>query len=161
MSLVLSRTTERLPAELRGFKAKSRFVWLQIHYHSPLAHYEVWLTRKTERIEIGLHFEGPREFSYRWAELLAPHMLEVQARLGAQVELEEWTASWTRIHQSIPYDPLSEPLADDVANRLAQTILVLQPIVELERVNVPAELEKFEPQPRAGGRRFRRRRRRT
>ena len=71
MSLVLERATELLPPELRGFEARNRFVWLQLHYWTPKVHYEVWLTRKTGRIEIGLHFEGEREFSYRWAEVMA------------------------------------------------------------------------------------------
>src|SRR3970040_2264515 len=136
MSLVLERATELLPPELRGFSARIRFVWLQLHYWTPKVHYEVWLTRKTGRIEIGLHFEGRREFSYRWAEVMAARMPEVQARLGPQVELEEWTSSWTRIHQTLPYDPLSEPLAEDVARRLAEMIAVLQPIVEAERASV-------------------------
>ncbi|MEE8346308.1 MAG: hypothetical protein V3S20_03070 [Dehalococcoidia bacterium] len=157
MSLVLERTTERLPPELRRFDARIRFVWLQIHFWTPNVHYEVWLTRKTERIEIGLHFEGEREFSYRWAEVMAARMTEVQAQLGPRVELEEWTSSWTRIHQTIPYDPLSEPLADEVARLLAETISVLQPIVDQERENVPPELEALVPARRSGGRRFHRR----
>jgi hypothetical protein len=160
MSLVLDRTTALLPPELRNFNARIRFVWLQLHYSTPKIHYEVWLTRKTERIEIGLHFEGERQFSYRWAELMAARMPEIQARLGPQVELEEWTPSWTRIHQTIPYDPLSEPLADEVARRLAETISVLQPIVEEERGNVPPELEAVVPTKPTGSRRFQRRRRR-
>src|SRR3989337_3289199 len=141
MSLVLERTTERLPPELRGFTARVRFVWLQLHYWTPKVHYEVWLTRKTERIEIGLHFEGEREFSYVWAEVMAARMREGMAHLGRQVELEEWTSSWTRIHQTLPYDPLSEPLAEEVARRLAEMISVLQPILAAEREKVPPELE--------------------
>lgn len=159
MSLVLERATERLPVELRGFDARIQFVWLQLHYWSPKVHYEVWLTRKTGRIEIGLHFEGEREFSYRWAEVMAPRMPEVIARLGPQVELEEWTPSWTRIHQTIPYDPLTEPLAEEVARRLAETIAALQPIVEEERTNVPPELEALAPVRRSGKPRFQRKRR--
>ena len=166
MSLVLERATELLPPELRGFSARIRFVWLQLHYWTPKVHYEVWLTRKTGRIEIGLHFEGEREFSYRWAEVMAARMPEVQARLGPQVELEEWTSSWTRIHQTLPYDPLSEPLAEEVARRLAEMISVLQPIVEGERASVPPELsqeatrlgeEALAPVKRTGGGRFHRR----
>jgi hypothetical protein len=161
MTMVLERTKEFLPPDLRDFNLRTRFVWLQLHYWSPKIHYEVCLTRKTERIEIGLHFEGEREFSYRWAEVMAARMPEVQARLGPQVELEEWTSSWTRIHQTIPYDPLSEPLAEEVARRLAQTMTVLQPIVEQERANVPPELEALAPAKRTGGRRiFRRGKRR-
>ncbi len=143
-----------LPEELRDCTARIRFVWLQVHYHSPKVHYEVWLTRKTGRIEVGLHFEGPREFSYRWAELLAPHMPEVQAQLGPQVELEEWTASWTRLHQTIPYDPPSELLAEECARRLAEMITVLQPIVAALRDQVPAELEAAPVAPKEGRRRF-------
>ncbi|HEU4759678.1 MAG TPA: hypothetical protein VFT91_06810 [Dehalococcoidia bacterium] len=160
MSLVLERTRALVPDDLREFKAGIRFVWLQVHYHTPKVHYEVWLTRKTGRVEIGLHFEGPREFSYRWAELMASHMPEIQARLGPHVELEEWTSAWTRVHQTVAYTPLSEEMAEDVAQRLAQTIAVLQPIVERERANVPVELEFAEPARPLGSRRFQARRRR-
>ncbi len=159
LSLVLDRATELLPPELRTLTARIHFVWLQVYYWTPKVHYEVWLTRKTGRIEIGLHFEGEQEFSYRWAEVMAPHMPEVQARLGPQVELEEWTSSWTRIHQTLPYDPLSEPLAEEVARRLAETMSVLQPIVERERAGVPEALELAAPARNPGGRRFRRPRR--
>ena len=159
MALLLDQTTQLLPANLRGFTTRIRFVWLQLHYHTPSVHYEVWLIRKTGRIEIGLHFEGPRQFSYRWAELLAPYMPEIRGRLGPQVELEEWTPSWTRIHQTIPYDPLSRPLAEEIARRLADTIAVLQPIVQRERVRVAQELERAEPTQPLGSRRFGGRRR--
>jgi len=163
LPLVNDRALALLPADLRdGCTSRVSSVWLWLHYHHPKVHYEVWLARKTGRIEIGLHFEGPREFSYRWAELVAPYMPEIQARLGSQVELEEWTASWARVHQTLPYDPLSEALADEVARRLAETITVLQPIVDRERENVPPELAAIREPPRTrAGRRFAHRRKRT
>ncbi len=143
MAVLHDRTLELLPDELRAAcTSRVRFVWFQAHFHSPKVHYEVWLARKTERIEIGLHFEGPREFSYRWAELLAGHMEEVQANLGPEFELEEWTASWARLHTTVPYDPPSEELAEDLAQRFARLITVCQPIIEMERGNVPAALER-------------------
>lgn len=156
MNLVRDRTIELLPEPLRDANIRVRFVWLQAHYHSPKVHYEVWLTRKTSRIEIGLHFEGPRDFSYHWLELMAGHMPEIMDGLGPEVDFEEWTPSWTRIHQTIPYDPLSEVLADEVASRLARTIAVLQPIVEMERENIPPELERLkEPAKKSARSRFR------
>ncbi len=155
MALVQDRTLALLPEGLRDCTARIRFVWFQVHYHTPKVHYEVWLTRKTGRIEIGLHFEGPREFSYRWAELIAPHMPEIQARLGPSMELEEWTSSWARLHQTLPYDPLNEALADEVSRRLAEMITVLQPIVERERGQVPPELEREAVAPGGDGRRRR------
>ena len=142
MPIVEQRTLALLPDDLQeGLTSRIRSSWLQMHYHTPKVHYEVWLTRKTNRIEIGLHFEGTREFSYLWAELLAAHTPEILGQLGPEVEFEEWTPSWTRIHQSVPYDPLSEGLAEEVARRFAEMITVLQPIVEYERENVPVELE--------------------
>jgi hypothetical protein len=141
-----------------GCTARISSVWLWLHYHDKRVHYEVWLARKTGRIEIGLHFEGPREFSYHWAALMAPYMPEIQARLGPQVELEEWTASWARVHQTLPYDPLTEALADAVAHRLAEMITVLQPIVDRERENVPPELATMRAlRPATPGARFKRR----
>jgi len=162
LPLVNDRAISLLPEELRhGITSRISSVWLWMHYHSPKVRYEVWLARKTGRIEIGLHFEGPRDFSYRWAELMAPHMPEIQARLGPQVELEEWTASWTRIHQTVIYDPLTEPLADEVARLLAQTITVLQPIVERERGSIPPELSPVRERRPVNTRPFRHRRRRS
>ena len=143
MPLVRDQAIARLPKGLQKVNHRIRSVWLQLHYHSPKVHYEVWLARKNERIEIGLHFEGAKEFSYLWAERIAPYMAEIQARLGPAVELEEWTSSWTRLHQTLPYDPLNEPLAEEVAARLSDTIATLQPIVERERENVPSELENL------------------
>jgi hypothetical protein len=123
-----------------------------VHFHSPKVHYEVCLTRKTERIEIGLHFEGPHDFSYHWAALMAEHMIDIQAQLGAEWELEEWTASWCRIHHTVPYDPLSEGLAYEIAERFARLISVCQPIIERERANVPVALEAAQPASRASTR---------
>ena len=161
MALVHDRTLALLPKPLQKCTARTRFVWFQVHFHSPRVHYEVWLTRKTGRIEIGLHFEGPHDFSYRWAELIAPYMPEIQARLGPHVELEEWTASWTRLHQTIPYDPPTEVLADEIAHRLAEMIAVCQPMVEIERGNVPAALEAEEAPARRSRGRFGHRRARS
>ncbi|HVP04628.1 MAG TPA: hypothetical protein VMT90_03020 [Dehalococcoidia bacterium] len=155
MDLLQERSLAMLPHGLREeCTARVRFIWFQVHFHSPKVHYEVCLTRKTERIEIGLHFEGPRDFSYRWAERLAEHMLTVAAELGPEWELEEWTASWARLHLTLPYDPLSAALAEAVAERVAALITVCQPIIEAERDNVPAELEAVAPVKQASRRRW-------
>jgi len=157
MGHLQERVLSLLPPELRdGMLPRIRSSWFQAHYHSPKVHYEVWLTRKTARIEIGLHFEGPREFSYCWLGLMAEHTPEIMDGLGPEFEFEEWTPSWTRIHQTVPYDPLSEHLADEVARRLARIITVLQPIVELEVGNVPPGLERAQEPKKAARPRFRR-----
>jgi len=143
MALLQERVLARLPDSLReSIQPRIRFTWFQAHYHSPKVHYEVCLTRKTGRIEIGLHFEGPRDFSYRWLELMAEHAPEIMDGIGPDFEFEEWTQSWARIHQTVPYDPLSDSLADEVARRLARVITVLQPIVELERAQEPTKASR-------------------
>ncbi|HSP54914.1 MAG TPA: hypothetical protein VLS25_04935 [Dehalococcoidia bacterium] len=157
MGLLQDRVMALLPDSLRdGITPRIRSAWFQAHYHSPKVHYEVWLTRKTARIEIGLHFEGPRDFSYRWLELMASHTPEIMDGIGPEFEFEEWTPSWTRIHQTIPYDPLSEPLAEEIARRLARLITVLQPIVEAERENIPPGLERAQEPKTVTRPRFRR-----
>jgi hypothetical protein len=158
MSILHDRTLERLPDDLRETcQVRARSVWFQVHFHSPRVHYEIWLARKIERIEIGLHFEGPHDFSYRWAELISGHMEEIQAAVGPEYELEEWTSSWARLHETVPYDPPSVALADELAARLSRLIAVCQPVIERERENVPPELEITVPAKRATTRsRFRR-----
>lgn len=128
-----------LPPERRSFQWRFRFNLLQLYYQDPTIHYEAWVQRKTGRIALGLHFEGEREGNYRWAGLLADRLVEIQAQLGPSLELEEWTRSWTRIHETVPFRTLDESLAEQVAERLAGLMTVLQPILEEERPGIAAE----------------------
>jgi hypothetical protein len=135
---------KRLPKRLRTYQWRSRSSILQVYFGEPSMHYEVWVQRKTGQIEVGLHFEGEREENYRWAAALSPRALEIQAQLGPQVELEEWTQKWTRLHEQRPFGgrewkpsrDLSEELAEEIGERLARFIEVLEPIVAKERANV-------------------------
>ncbi len=130
LMLVRERLEPLLPADLRSFQARIRFNLLQVYYEHPSLHYEVWPQRKGGRIEIGLHFEGAREENYGWAVVLAERMPQMQAALGPSLELEEWTPTWTRLHQSVPLGSLDEDLAADVAQRMAALIETMQPILE-------------------------------
>lgn len=127
----------RLPKALRKHQWRVRWSLLQVYFAEPAVHYEVWVQKRAGRIEIGLHFEGEQEESYRWAEALAPRALEIQAQLGPAVELEEWTQSWTRLHETHRLDgQLTPELAEQVAERLARFIEVLEPMVAAERAAV-------------------------
>ncbi len=135
--LVYDALPQKLPEALREHRWRVRWSLLQVYFERPAVHYEVWVQRKARRIEIGLHFEGERGESYRWAEALAPRALEIQAQLGPSVELEEWTSSWTRLHESRSLEgDLTEALAEEVAGRLARFIEVLEPILAEERAGV-------------------------
>lgn len=92
-------------------------------------HYEVWVQRKTQRLEIGLHFEGERERSYAAAALLADNMPAVVEAIGPEWELEEWTASWTRLHRSFAAPALTAELADEAAERAVGLMVGMEPLV--------------------------------
>lgn len=135
--LVHDDLARELPEPLQDHEWRLRWSMLQVYFGSPAVHYEVWVQRKAGRIEIGLHFESVREESYRWAQALAKRALEIQAQLGPGVELEEWTRSWTRLHETWPLTgALTDDLAEDVAVRLARFMEVLEPILAQERAGV-------------------------
>lgn len=113
-----------------SFQWRQRFNYLQFYRRDPRVHYEVWPQRRTGRIEVGLHFEGPREFSYAWAEVMARRADEIMAALGPDVELEEWTPAWTRLHRSLPFDTLTPALAQETAAHVLHFLGALDPIVE-------------------------------
>ncbi len=144
LSLVDAALSRRLPKWLRGTRRHPRASVLQVYFVRPEVHYEVAVQRNTKSLEIGLHFEGEREENLRWAEALSPRMLEIQANLGPDVELEQWTRNWTRLHLSQriggaewrPSRDLTEQLALQVAERLARFIEVLEPILAVERAGV-------------------------
>ena len=135
--LAYERFSRRLAKRYREHHWRVRFSLLQVYFDTPAVHYEVWVQRKTGRIETGLHFEGEPEENYRWAAALAPRALEIQSQLGPAIELEEWTRSWTRLHETRTLDArLTEELAAEIGERLAQFIEVLEPILEEERAAV-------------------------
>lgn len=134
LSRVYDALPDLLPASYRDHHWRLRWSTLQVYFDKPSVHYEVWVQKSAGRIEVGLHFEGERDESYAWAEALAPRAIEIQAQLGASVELEEWTASWTRLHETVAIEgKLTEELAGEVARRLARYVEVLEPILAEER----------------------------
>ena len=137
LNLVYDGLPDQLSKQLRDHDWRVRWSLLQVYFEKPSIHYEVWVQRKNRRIELGLHFECEREESYRWAEALAHRSVEIQAQLGQNVELEEWTKSWTRLHETVHMETdLSEALAADLAQRLARYIEVLEPILNEERAAI-------------------------
>ena len=137
LSLVDTALSRRLPKRLRGTRRRPRASVLQVYFARPEVHYEVTVQRNTKSLEIGLHFEGEREENQSWASALGGRALEIQAQLGPAVELEDWTASWTRLHETRPLaDDLTDELATEIAQRLARFIQVLEPILAEERAGV-------------------------
>ena len=125
-------TRPHLPARLRKFKTLTRGWLCQLYYRNPLLHYEVWNQgERRGQVEIGLHFESrdPSE-NARLLHGFERSLIEVKAELGPQWETEQWTKSWTKVYEVVKYEPFSDVYLETVAARLAQAIIVLQPMLE-------------------------------
>src|SRR3990172_2092740 len=132
MHAIPAAIRERLPADLRRFKSATRSWLCQIYYRDPYLHYEVWnLGERRGLLEIGLHFES--RDAQKNAALLAGfsrRMAEVKHALGPQWEAEPWDRGWTKVYETVPYEPFSDESLSAISARLARAITVLQPIWE-------------------------------
>jgi hypothetical protein len=130
LALVHEGMLARLGASLDGFGWRQRFSYLQYYRGDPKVHFEIWVQRKTARLEIGLHFEGERDANYAAAEALALRAPDVQARIGPEYELEEWTAQWTRLHRAFAAPALTPELAEEASERAVALIRGIEPILD-------------------------------
>ena len=127
---VLELLRMQLPLELKDFESAGPWGGLiKVHYGDPSAHYEVWIQRRMGQIELGLHFEGEAQATARRLEVLTAQLPEIPRQLGDQVEPEQWTARWTRIHETLPLVELDEDFLMELSTRLSQYIRVLEPMV--------------------------------
>lgn len=100
---------------------------LQFHYGNPTVHFEVQPHVGRGQVELGLHFEGPVEFNDTYARAIADRAVELIGELGEGWELEEWTASWRRLHRVFRFEQLHTDLGRLVAGELAKVMRLLQP----------------------------------
>jgi len=123
-------TRAELPPGLRKFRHAGRPWLCQLYYTDPLLHYEVAnLGERRGVLEIGLHFES-RNHAVN-SKLLAgfrQRMVEVKATLGPQWEAEQWDRGWTKVYETVPWEPFTDETLQAVATRLARAMCVLQPI---------------------------------
>jgi hypothetical protein len=132
LHLVAETTHSQLPARWRGFHTRTRFTLIQLYFAKRTLHYEVWVRGKERLIEIGLHFESDRATNAALLDYFreAGRLFEIKAALGDEVEVEQWTASWTRVHELMPYQKLDEATGRAAAERLAKMVKTLQPMLE-------------------------------
>jgi hypothetical protein len=111
-----------------------RVMWmiLQFFWRNPAIHFELHPQPSRRRIELGLHFEGSLEQNEAWAARIADHACEVMAAMGPEWELEEWTASWRRLHRTYAFEELSAALGREVAAEMARAMQILLPYAQPE-----------------------------
>lgn len=93
-------------------------------------HYELWVHERTSQLELGLHFEADPATNQMLYTRFDKCMLEIQARLGGSVWLEEWDKGWVRLYETQPLWPLDDARVASVAERLCEMVSVLQPMCD-------------------------------
>ena len=127
---VVEAARRRLPDELRDFNVVGPWASLvKLHYGNPAIHYEVWVQRRTGIVEIGIHFEGPAERNSYYLESLIQKSDRIIHALGPEIEPEQWTPVWTRIHYPLPMSELDEALLARVSERMVNLVRTLEPLV--------------------------------
>ena len=128
---VLELLRMQLPLELKDFESVGPWHGLiKVHYGDPSAHYELHIQRRHRQVELGLHFEGAAQDNAFHLENLQARLADIKQQLGAEVEAEQWTRKWTRVHEIIPMAELDEDFLMELTSRLSQYIRVLEPMVE-------------------------------
>jgi hypothetical protein len=134
LDLVAHETRKQLPARYRKFHTWKRYTLIQLFYARRSIHYEVWVRGgEIHALEIGLHCEADAATNARLLQLFDTHLLEIKDALGSQIEAEQWTKSWTRVHELLPYKTLDESTARQCAKRLAQMIPLFEPLLIADR----------------------------
>lgn len=135
LELVSQYTRSEMPARYRRFHSWKRYTLIQLYYTKRSIHYEVWIRGgEIHALEIGLHCEADAATNRALLDTLDARLFEIQAELGGQVEAEQWTQSWTRVHELMPYQQLDDATARACAKKLAQMIQVIQPMLETKMV---------------------------
>ena len=130
LELLPDLVRQQLPPDLEGFQVMGPTGSLvKFHYQRPADHYEVWLRRRQKQVELGLHFEGDRDSNHRSLELLSQQSDYIRASLGPGVEVEAWDKGWTRVHETLPWEPLGDDFLIEVALKLSGMIRTLEPLL--------------------------------
>lgn len=137
LSHVVQAVRPKLPTEWQRFEINGFGSLVKLYYGDPSVHFEVWAQSKTSRVEVGLHLEADQATNDQLMAYFAGRFIEVQAALGPRLELDEWTRTWGRIHEMVPFTVLDEALVEHVARRLAQMITVLQPMLAEAPIYLP------------------------
>jgi hypothetical protein len=127
---LVEKTRKHLPRALKNFEPRSFFAIVKLFYRNPRIHYEVWVRGKEHLVEVGLHLEADKPTNDALLAYFDSRAVEIHAQLGPRIEIEQWTNSWSRVHEVVPYESLNVALVDLIAQKLARMIAVLQPMLE-------------------------------
>lgn len=118
-----------LPAAFARPERKVMWTILQLYWRDPAVHFELQPQVARGVVELGLHFEGTAEVNDAWAGHIGAHADHVLCELGPRWELEEWTASWRRLHRTFPFVRLTPELGREVGDEFARALVALEPLI--------------------------------
>ena len=121
-----------VPRDLREFRSGAQWSYLvKIHYGNRDLHYEASHRARLHTVEIGLHFEADDLTNARLLGAFRAHERKIHRKLPT-ARFEEWDRGWTRIWEPVAYERFDAALRDDLAERLAAYISVLEPVLRDE-----------------------------
>ena len=118
-----------LPDERRPFETRFMGGLVKVWYGNPAVHYELAL-RSNGIMEVGLHFEADKQTNDRLLSYFSDQAIDVISQLGPQTDIEQWTETWGRVHQTVPFSTANDQLLAEAIKRMAAMITVLQPMLE-------------------------------
>ena len=130
LEALLELARQQLPPELSGFQVTGPTMSLvKLHYGRPTVHYEVWIQKRRGEVELGLHFEGHAESNLRHLGLLSEQRDAIRSALGPGVDAEPWDKGWTRVHETVPLEPLNDDFLVELSFKLSAMIRTLEPML--------------------------------
>jgi hypothetical protein len=120
----------KLPAGLKDYDYRLFGSWLKVFYGEPRVHFELWFYGHDARYEIGLHFEADQQTNRMLLDYFDSRLVEVKDELGPEIELEQWTKTWSRLYEVHPVISDDAILLERATDRMAEVIRVLQPLLK-------------------------------
>lgn len=117
-----------LPAELMQFEPRrpSNSGWLVIKYSFKYSHYELHLSSHSRNhakyfgvgphVTIAFYYATKFGDSEMWMDALAPHIEQIQKRLGKPVVIGPWSENWVWIAACLDDEPRT---SDNLSNLFA------------------------------------------
>ncbi|HYP41692.1 MAG TPA: hypothetical protein VEX13_15145 [Chloroflexia bacterium] len=131
VSAVMHEVKRLTKTDSRQLNCNTRYRLAKFWYgRDDSIHYELWVHERTSQLELGLHFEAAPATNQKLYKRFDRCMLEIQARLGGSVWLEEWDKGWVRLYETQPLWPLDDARVASAAERLYEMLSVLQPMCD-------------------------------
>ncbi len=127
---IIRSLRRELPEDLQTFRTRQSGTILKVFYEDYRIHFEVWVDKRRNVVEIGLHLEDGPASTLAILAMLDSSILEIKHILGPHLEFGRWTLSWGHAVEFLGLQPLDADFRNLVASRLRLYVETLQPLIE-------------------------------